>query len=568
DATFGNATYLAIYMLFHVFITTLLLVRWNGERVIRYVYGGLIALQVAMVYFTATRGAILGLLGGILLASVLVALFGSGSNQKTLRKIALGVLVTVIVIVGVFFTIKNTDFAKASPVLSRFTDMSLSGGTVSARFQIWSLAIEGIKERPLLGWGQENFNFVFNTHYKPELYPQEQWFDRVHNVVFDWLVAGGIFGFLAYLSMFLTTLWYTWHRRNTYFSVIEKSVITGMLAGYTFHNLFVFDNLMSYVLFFTVMAYVHWTYKESTREEYMEGIEDTWDKGMVSRLYAPFLIVLTLFAVYVVNGKPLLTASALSSAISIPGGHPTQIPFFEKALRYDTFGNQEIREQLSQIATRVAGSDLSVEIKQSYLSLAGSELKKQVKEVSNDARTQIFTGTLFDSFGQYDEAQIYLEQANMLSPQKPTILFQLGLNALNRGDADGALKIFKQAYDIAPGYEEARIFYAVGAIYTGNDTLLREILVPEYGSIVVNNNRLLQAYLNKGRMQEVLGILQLRIAENPNDPQTRLSLAAVYLELNRRNDSVIEIQKAIDLDPSFKEQGEYFIQEVRAGRNP
>jgi len=488
--------------------------------------------------------------------------------KKVLRKFAVGALIAVVVVVGGFFLIKDTQFAKGSPVLARFVELSLSSGTVNVRFLVWDIALQGIKERPLLGWGQENFNFVFNKYYKPELYAQEQWFDRVHNIVFDWLIAGGILGFAAYVLMFLTTLWYTWHRRNTSFTIAEKSVITGLLAGYTFHNLFVFDNIMSYILFFTILAYVYWSYKESTKEAYMENMEDDRDKGVITRFYAPLIIVLTLFSIYTINGKAVLAASSLLDAISVPGGNPAQIPLFEKALSYQSYGDQEAREQLSQLATQIAGSQLDVETKQLYLELASSEMQKQVTNVDNDARTQIFTGTVLDAFGQYDQARVYIERAAQLSPQKQTILFQLGLNTLNRGDVEGALLIFKQAHELAPEFKQARIFYALGAIYAGDNKLLEEILVPAFGSILVDDDRLLQAYYLNNRLNEVLGIWKLRAELKPNDPQTRLGLAAAYLELNQREDSIKEIQKVIELDPNFKEQGEYLIREVQAGRNP
>lgn len=35
------------------------------------------------------------------------------------------------------------------------------------------LAIEGFKEHPILGWGQDNFILVFNKYYDPRLYSQE-----------------------------------------------------------------------------------------------------------------------------------------------------------------------------------------------------------------------------------------------------------------------------------------------------------------------------------------------------------------------------------------------------------
>ncbi|MCW9054555.1 MAG: O-antigen ligase family protein [Candidatus Pacebacteria bacterium] len=566
DATFGNATYLAIYMLFHVFITALLLMRFKGDRIVRHLYIGIMALQVMMIYFTATRGAILGLLGGVIFAGLLVAIFER--EQKTLRKTAIGAVVAVLLVVGGFFAIKNTEFAKGSPVLGRFTNLSLSSGTVDARFQIWGLAIEGVKERPLLGWGQENFNFVFNKYYKPELYKQEQWFDRTHNIVFDWLIAGGILGFLAYLAIALATLFYLWRPRNTFLSIPEKSVITGLLAGYGFHNLFVFDNIISYILYFTVMAFVCFSYRESIKPEVGEVETKTLGTDITSRVYVPIIVVITIMALYLVNGKPILTAHALLRAIATQPGSAEQIESFKKAFSYDTFGNQEAAEQLAQISTRIAANRFDIEVKQQYLSLTETEMQKVVDRVPNDARTQLFFGTVFDSFSQYAKAQPHLVRANELSPKKPTILYQLGFNAFNRGDTAGGLGIFKEAYELAPESKDGAIYYAVGAVNSGDRALLEDILIPTFGSIIVDSDHLVQAYFNNGMLHEVLAVWRLRVEEDPNNPQKRLGLAAAYLELGQRQNTIAELEKMIELDPNYKAQGEYLIREIRAGRNP
>lgn len=566
DATFGNATYLAVYMLFHVFITTVLLLRSKGEPFVRWIYGAAIALQIFIIYHTATRGAVLGLLGGALLAALLIALFGG--KYPRVRNISAGVVLLVLVIVGGFFAVKDFVFVKQSPVLGRFAGISLTERTVESRFLVWGMAWEGFKERPVLGWGQENFNYVFNTYYKPELYKQEQWFDRVHNVVFDWLIAGGMLGFLAYVSIFLTALFYLWRKRNTFFALPEKAVLTGLLAGYTFHNLFVFDNIMSYVLFFTILGYIYWSYRESTRELFMEHLEDGRDTSMVARVYAPLIVILALFSVYVMNAKPILASRAILQGIATQSGNPAQLEYFKKALSYETFGNQEAREHLAEIATRIGGSALDIEVKQLYLSLAGAEMQKQTEETPNDARAHIFLGTLLDSYGQYAQGEPYVKRAHGLSSQKQTIMFQLGLNALNRGNIEGALAIFKEAFERAPEYEDARIFYAVGAIYAKNDALLEELLLPIFGTTIIDNDRLMRAYFNNNRLDKVLGIWQLRVDAQPGNPQMYLGLAATYLGLNERERSIEAIQKVIELDPNFKEQGEYYINEIRAGRNP
>ena len=159
---------------------------------VRYVYGGLILLQIVVLYYTGTRGAILGLIGGVFLAALLILLFER--NRPVVKKVGIGMVLGMILLVGGFFTIKNTEFAQKSPILSRFTSLSVESIQNQPRWTIWGMALEGAKERPLLGWGQENFNLVFNKYYQPELYGQEPWFDRVHNIFLDWLIAGGILG--------------------------------------------------------------------------------------------------------------------------------------------------------------------------------------------------------------------------------------------------------------------------------------------------------------------------------------------------------------------------------------
>ena len=75
DATFGNATYLAIYMLFHIFLNLLLLAWSSRGSIWRWFYGFAIFAEMFILYHTATRGAILGLIGGLFLTALLILIF-------------------------------------------------------------------------------------------------------------------------------------------------------------------------------------------------------------------------------------------------------------------------------------------------------------------------------------------------------------------------------------------------------------------------------------------------------------------------------------------------------------
>jgi O-antigen ligase len=85
----------------------------------------------------------------------------------------------------------------------------LSGST-AARPLVWEMSGEAIAERPLLGWGADNFERVFEQKYDNRLlqgeYGNEAWFDRAHNVFVDQLVDNGWVGLLLYFAVYLVAI--------------------------------------------------------------------------------------------------------------------------------------------------------------------------------------------------------------------------------------------------------------------------------------------------------------------------------------------------------------------------
>jgi len=90
----------------------------------------------------------------------------------------------------------------------------------------------------------------------------------------------------------------------------------------------------------------------------------------------------------------------------------------------------------------------------------------------------------------------------------------------------------------------------------------------DYGGTVKADERFLKAYASKNNFTKVVSILNLFIEKEPNNIQHRLRLAAAYLQANQRQLAIAEIEKSIEINPSFKEQGEYYVNEIKAGRNP
>ncbi|HEX9608832.1 MAG TPA: O-antigen ligase family protein [Candidatus Paceibacterota bacterium] len=564
DATIGNSAYLAIYLVFHIFITLVLMLRYRGSAFVRYLYLIPITLQVLILYHTATRGAILGFLGGMFLAALVVAVFER--EHRIARRVAVGGLIAVVALVGLFFVAKDTNFVSESPVLSRFSTISVTEPTVLSRFTIWNMALEGFREHPVLGWGQENFNLVFNKHFHPELYDHEPWFDRVHNIFLDWLIAGGALGLLAYLFIPIATLYYLWYPRNrVHFSATERGLWTGLLAAYFFHNIFVFDNILSYVLYFSILAYVHARVGKPVSEERWLG--KPLNAG-TSRLLSPLIITMFFIGLYFFNWQGLMTARALLNSLS-QNNPEARVTAFEKAASYDALGRQEVAEQLTQGSIQFSRLEVSIETRQRMFSLAEKEIREEIERSPNDARLRLFVATLYDQYGLSDRAKAEYEEALKLSPTKQNILHQVAFNRLRLGQPLEALEFFRKAYELEQSSDESRIYYAVGNLYTGNVGLADELLAGVTSEdAIVNNNLLVNAYVELGMHDRAVSILEKRIERTPHDPQLRLSLAVLYLELERREESIAEIERAIELNPDLETQGRSFIEEIRAGRNP
>jgi O-antigen ligase/tetratricopeptide (TPR) repeat protein len=565
DGTFGNASYLAIYLVFNIFLCLYMFLQpTTGDmKWKKWFYGLSGLLQIYVLYFTATRGAILGFIGGLLLTSILIA--WKEKENKVLRKYAYGVLIGVVVLVGGFMLVRNVDFVRNNQVLSRFSTLSFSEVKTQGRYYVWPMAVKGILERPVFGWGQESFNFVFNKYYNPQMYAQEQWFDRTHNVVLDWMINGGLLGFLSYASMYVALLYLIW-KKNNHLNIAEKSLFTGLIGAYVFHNLFVFDNIGSYIMFFSILAFIH-SLSVLDKEGHGKFYTQKFSNNTKNYVVPTGVAVVFLFVLYFVNVPAIEANYTLIKAMTPQqqGGVEENLALFKKTFSYNSFGSSEALEQLTQIATQLAASQVPESVKKEFYDFTKQKIEEKIKQTPNDARYLVFAGNFFNRFNQYDEAIKYLEKAIVESPKKQPIYFELGTAYLGKGDKQKMFEIFKKAYDLEPNSPESQIIYAVGAIYTKNTEILKEMSPKISPDTIVNDNRFLRAFADIGDYQTVIGILTTRLDKDPKNAQYKLSLASAYATIGQKAKAISLINEIIKDNPDFKTQGEEYIKQIQNG---
>jgi hypothetical protein len=259
EGSLGNPAYVDPYLIFSMFFAAYL---WLSSKLTgtlttlkSWGYGVLIAILFFFFVLGQTRGAFLGLIAGVF-ALVLYLVFSKKGKTRKWGAVALGILV----ILGLgLYAVRNNPTVQSFPE-GRLLRISLSDSTVQTRFWVWGEAWQGFLERPVLGWGPENFTPVFDKFFNPNFYVpgqnSETWFDRAHSVYFDYLTETGLLGLLAYLSMFGVFYWEFFkgaHKHET--SQLKKGLIVALPIAYLVQGIAIFDVFPMYIVLFLFLAF-------------------------------------------------------------------------------------------------------------------------------------------------------------------------------------------------------------------------------------------------------------------------------------------------------------------------
>ena len=565
-ATLGNAIFLATYLLISLFLAAFLW--WNDRRKswAPYLYGSLVLLDTVVLYGTATRGALLGLLAGAFVGVVFYVLDGSSAR----RRLVFGGLALLIALAALPFLFRHTPLVEQNPLLSRFSTISFSDySSAQARFFVWDIALQGFAARPLLGWGQDNFEYVFNHFGAEEFHTQELWFDRVHNMPLEWLVAAGSVGGIAYVGLFIALLYALFIAGRTgALSRAEQALFFGAIAGYLISDLFAFDSISSYLLFFTIVGYLHFL---SVSGKSVEAARSRVTKYPSDALLISFLCALLLLTVtleYFSNVRPLLAAADVGQALDEHAALTLaeREGLFASAFSYASFDERGACDAFGEFAIAVSTAPgANTQDKAAVFSRAEEELTQEITAHPYSIRSRLVLAELESAYGNHAQAIAVLDEAVRISPEKQFIYFQLGQEYIGQGDYQRAFRTFQTAFDINPRFLEARNLYAAAALYTGQDTLAQKLLTERYGTIPADS-ALIDAYAFRKNYAMLVQLWGERVQENPEDIQARFSLAAAYLAAKRPVDAAAELQLIAERYPAARSQAEQYLQKIHSGK--
>lgn len=460
-ATFGNPTFLAGYLLFNTFIAIWISL-YEKKSWIKYSAVAIAVLDACAIFITQTRGDLIGLFLGLVAIVFLLALrgFSKFSFQKSIVKNIWLWIVLCLLAFLIFFALTRSVLPwEKVPGLGRLSGISSLQTEVRDRLFIWQSGIMAFKDRPIFGWGWENFNVAFEQHYNPRFLKAdfgETFWDKPHNVLLEYAVTGGVVGLFAYLALWAAFIYELVLLQDKNLKVI----LAGLLLAYFFRNLVVFDTIGTYLMFFLVVAFIDSHYilekKLFHSNDKTEREERPATNALNPALIFAFFIPVALL-IYFVNWP---TARAMYVEYNGPnyfllGNNDLSLKAFKDSLSIPNPYQDETRNNFASVVKQAESEGVHFPDIKNLQGDIVKEVEKVVARHPLDYFNYTFLAEFKNQFYQYnssylDDADALAKKALELSPGRQQVYYVIAKTALLRGDKDKAIKVFEETVALAP----------------------------------------------------------------------------------------------------------------------
>lgn len=552
DGTLGNPIYLAIILLFSLFFAFYLLFE-NYSKNIKYFLGASILINAVGVFMTGTRGAMLGIFVALVLVFILFLI-----KFWKIAKVRNSILIFFVILIlapTLLFVFKDTNFVKSNGTLNRLTQINIVEGTGYARFINWGIALESVKERPVFGWGHGGYMYAFDKHYDPRMFEQEPFFDRAHNIVLDTLIHGGILALLAYFSLLGFAVYYLFKNREL--KIEQKFIFLGLLVAYFVQNLFVFDNITSYILFVYVLAFSIY---------YLPNRDIKFEIG---KLFLPIFIIIsiptflyTIYFPWTSNTNLLKSIQFFNKdsngqvVLMYKNGVKDNHLFLKKALTNNFTGINEIvfastqsSDQLFRVQTD------NTEIKQdinNYANYLLEQVENELKNYPNSSRTKYLAGSFYARIGNLERAEKLLEEAVNISPNRQLYLSMLSAikGALKKDQEQ--IEILQKIYELEKTNDKAWIDYVVNLNKINSEKFKEEILKAQ----------------EENKIERLIKYFDQEISNRPDVPQAYINKVVILSQLGMFEEAIKELEIAEQKFPEIKSQVSSWKELFKKGQLP
>jgi tetratricopeptide (TPR) repeat protein len=512
-----------------------------------------------------------------------------------------------IIISGGFLAFSDIEMFKHDQTLSRFASM-LSSESVKNRVDVWEMAWNGIKERPVLGWGQENFIGIYSVN-PIALREAPLWMDRAHNIVVEWLTNAGIPGLFSYLMMFGSAFYIL--RKTGRAKVLSRNetimILTALLV-YFIQNLFTFDTINTYMIFFALLAYID--NLEPGEKQVYSGLEKNIDLKRVRIISVSATLAALLcfsFVFYYLNYKPIRQARKLMEinfSSQKDGELPKSLREFNNALSYNTFGDSDVRESMRYLSYLIVRTrDFNQKGALKFIQTTVNELRKEIAVKNYNLEFMSDLIIFFNQISVYEKSFIVLSEELIkrtmdINPEYEWLYMVMADVNIMKKDYESAYANIKSIADMDPENERKQFKLALTATYSSREEAAKQALENIKKKRVSKDENILsqrKSFLSLGELYQLAEVYRdtkryniaiqylkeiIRTVTEEEmyfdqdvryyRPRSRAreivqiytEIAWIYVQLNDRLSAMQELEEAVKIYPEFSENVRNFIDSI------
>ncbi len=575
----GNPSFLSAY-LFFIIASAVLVFSLTKNLFWRIFSFFLILSSVTMIFFSATRGAILGLAVGTIILLIYYVFFSKTQNKKRFLPPSLLILLTLLL--SVFWLTRFNPFWREIPGFNRFAGMTSlvpKDGSVQTRLVTWQISWEAFKEKPIFGWGPDNYLVAWNKHYDFKLASYgETWLDRAHNQLLDVLVMQGIIGLLIYFALF-GFIFYKLFIKKTLGS--SSPFLGAVLLAYFVQNTFLFDEISSYFLFIALVSFL---IANTRRDEEKSNVQNEKVFRVSKNIIiggSGVLALSTLFALYFYNYIPYAQGKNIQLA---RGGQKDFVRAqLIKSFHPYNFAQSSIRGYVTDFYY----ADRVYIFENDDFKILRDEILNSIQEIidkgSLDPRFYIRKHQIFDVLGErdpkfYEKSEEAIRQALKLTPNRAELWYNLSLSLAKQGKFDEAIALSREIRDSNSSVGRTHFLFALLLSVQDLEKNRSEIILaldktieldPNLDSLQASDiNKIAEIYLKLQEYEKTIGLVMKsvdRTTPKVFEPQ-HYEFALKYFLFKRNADEFIKIAEFVGAKfPTYRENMDGLADLARKG---
>jgi predicted Zn-dependent protease len=419
------------------------------------------------------------------------------------------------------------------------------------RSAAWEIGLNAITDKPLLGYGMENFAVGFDKFYDPSipnLSADVAWYDKAHNIIIQTGSDAGILGIIAYLALFAVLIWELQKVKNHNPSLVAHG-IQATLIGYFITNLFGFDTFGTYIIFFLLIAYsLNLIYENNNAEPASAQKGYGVTKPALWKHATIFLMLCILFIfLWQYNLVPLKINAQINKANTLVNKKQCDQAF---ALMNKIMPEHSILDSYSRlkyVEFERTCSAFYPENNLAYTEKGMELLKEAVKIQPLYTRYWIFLGSLTTTLAEQQndlaiknkillQADSYLDKALQLSPKHQEIVIAKARIQIDEKNYARAQDYSEQCINLYPGLGDCYWYLGLSEIYLKNNAnAIKNIQTAKdkryNASSELSLVDLANAYGSISDYQNLAPIFKSLVSISPHNPQYQYFLNLVNSKL-------------------------------------